>query len=144
MSNPVGDREIVYDAWERSEFLLQCCELHQHLQYPPGPRCRQCGGAIGSWKKATGEGTVLASSVVYRAPSPEFQELVPYVVAILQLEEGPLVETWIDEEIGPQSSDPEGLIGRAALLEFKRIRGRMLPVARLHSGTTVPLRSNDE
>jgi uncharacterized OB-fold protein len=51
--------------------------------------CRQCGSARLEWRRATGRGSVYATTVVARAPAEEFHTLAPYTLAIVQLDEGP-------------------------------------------------------
>ena len=41
------------------------------------------------WVRASGRGTVLSFTVVYRPVTKAFTEEVPYVVALVTLEEGP-------------------------------------------------------
>src|SRR5574341_885844 len=41
------------------------------------------------WRKASGRGTVYSYTVVRRAPDPSFEPLLPYVVALVELDEGP-------------------------------------------------------
>ena len=45
------------------------------------------------WIKASGKATLFTFSIVERAPHPGFIEDVPFVTAIVQLEEGPLMPT---------------------------------------------------
>lgn len=112
------------------KFLLQRCSDHGHLQYPPGPRCRQCGAAIGEWVESGREGTVEAFSVVQRAPMPAFDAYVPYMVAVVKLREGPLVETWLKRD-GRTPQIGEVAIGQPVRFGFEPINGQMVPVASL-------------
>ena len=41
------------------------------------------------WHEASGRGTVYSYTVVHRAPDPSFEALLPYVVALVELDEGP-------------------------------------------------------
>ncbi len=47
-----------------------------------------CGNARLSWKDASGTGKVFSFTVVRRAPDPAFRAEVPYVVAVIELDEG--------------------------------------------------------
>ena len=49
-----------------------------------------------SWKEASGRGTVYTYSVVHVNDLPPFNERVPYVAAIVELDEGPRVMTNIE------------------------------------------------
>jgi hypothetical protein len=46
-----------------------------------------------AWEQASGAGTVYAFSVVHRNDLPPFNERVPYVAAIVELDEGPRMMT---------------------------------------------------
>lgn len=45
------------------------------------------------WQKASGKGEIYTYSVLYRPASPAFTDDVPYVVAIVELEEGVRIES---------------------------------------------------
>ena len=51
--------------------------------------CSDCSSAALKWQDASGDGTVVAVSVVSRAPSDEFRPLVPYTLVLVHLAEGP-------------------------------------------------------
>lgn len=53
--------------------------------------CSHCGSAALQWHDACGDGTVVAASVVSRAPSDEFRPLAPYTLVLVHLAEGPNV-----------------------------------------------------
>lgn len=123
-----------YDAtfWSgcaHGRLLLQQCG-QDHLQYPPGPRCRQCSGEIVRWAEADRSGAVEAFSLVTRAPSKEFESLLPYMVGIVQLTEGPLVETWLKRG-GRTPEIADVTVGSAVRMEFQAINGKVVPVALL-------------
>ena len=92
---------VFFDGCAEGQFLLQKCGAHGHLQYPPGPLCRQCRSPITQWVQAAGEGTVEAFSVVHRAPMPAFNAYLPYMIAVVKLREGPAYRaaSWISGAI---------------------------------------------
>ncbi|KQP15146.1 Zn-ribbon domain-containing OB-fold protein [Pseudorhodoferax sp. Leaf267] len=53
--------------------------------------CAHCGSEHLAWHEAQGRGTVVAASVVSRAPSDAFRPLVPYTLVLVELDEGPRV-----------------------------------------------------
>ncbi len=48
-----------------------------------------CGQSAHDWTDASGRGEVFSYTVVHRAPDPAFRGDLPYVVAVVALEEGP-------------------------------------------------------
>jgi len=50
--------------------------------------CPNCWSAELGYEVASGRGKVTNVSVVHQAPYPAFQDVAPYVLALIQLEEG--------------------------------------------------------
>ena len=73
--------------------MLQYCAACNVYQYYARPLCAKCPAAEPEWREASGNGVLYSYSVVYRGPSPAFQSIVPYVTAIVELEEGPRMFT---------------------------------------------------
>ena len=65
--------------------VQHCRDCGAHV-FIPQPLCTRCQGEKLEWVKSSGRGTVYSHTIVHRAPRPEFD--VPYVVAIVELEEG--------------------------------------------------------
>ena len=55
--------------------------------------CLKCWSENRAWIDAAGTGTVHSFSIVHRAPLPSFREDCPYVVALIDLAEGPRIMT---------------------------------------------------
>jgi uncharacterized OB-fold protein len=76
----------------RGELRIQrctVCGLHQHY---PRTACSHCGGgsldaATLEWVTAGGSGTVHSFTVIRQHGIPPFHEAVPYVVALVELDE---------------------------------------------------------
>ena len=58
---------------------------------------RSAGAPTSTWKEASGPGTLYTFSVVRQNDLPPFPERVPYVAAIVELDEGPRVMTNVEE-----------------------------------------------
>ncbi len=52
-----------------------------------------CGSTSTSWTEASGRGTVYTFTVVHRSGVPGYRDALPYVIAYVELEEGPRVMT---------------------------------------------------
>jgi len=68
---------------------LPRCEACGEFHFYPRPLCPHCGSPRLAWTDVSGKGTIYSLTVVQRAPSPAFADMVPYVVAIVALDEGP-------------------------------------------------------
>jgi uncharacterized protein len=92
MSRPtLLESEEAGPFWEgtRSETLLLpwCTECDRPFWYPRAA-CPGCLSSAIEWRPASGNATVYAVSVQHNAALPEFKDLVPYVVALVDLDEG--------------------------------------------------------
>ena len=58
--------------------------------FPPRDICPQCGEPAATPYTFSGRGEVYSFSTLYQAPQG-YEEYVPYTVALVKLEEGPLV-----------------------------------------------------
>ena len=70
------------------QLCTQCCAGCGHRQVPPRLLCRRCGGRNLMWAPTAPRGSIYSFTVVHRPPEPAFAPDVPYVVAVVQLEEG--------------------------------------------------------
>jgi uncharacterized OB-fold protein len=70
---------------------LDCGKLHAY----PRTLCPFCASSRLEWAGCSGHGTVYSYTEVFRAPSPAFAPDVPYVIAIVALDEGPHLMTRI-------------------------------------------------
>jgi uncharacterized OB-fold protein len=74
---------------KRHELLIQRCADCNAAQFYPRVFCTQCSGSKVHWVRASGRATLTSFSVVHRAVSQAYAAEVPYVVALVRLEEGP-------------------------------------------------------
>jgi uncharacterized OB-fold protein len=68
--------------------LYQLCESCHQPQYFRRGICAACGSTELLEKRASGKGTVYATSVVMRAATPEARAHVPYNIVLVDTEEG--------------------------------------------------------
>ena len=84
--------EVTRRYWEAARahrLELQRCGDCERFVFYPRPLCPHCGGTRLEWRPASGRGTLYSYTVARRAPIPSFEGDVPYVIAIVELEEGP-------------------------------------------------------
>lgn len=72
---------------EREVRVQRCAECGRYVFYPRA-LCPHCLSERLDWVRASGRGRVYSYTVVRRAMHPAFQPEVPYVFAIIELEEG--------------------------------------------------------
>ncbi len=82
------DTAAYWDACQRHELLIQRCSKCDVLQFYPRNVCTSCGSRTLDWVTATGHGKVLSWTIVRRAVSAAYADDVPYVIALIKLQEG--------------------------------------------------------
>ncbi len=83
------DTKNYWEGCKRRQLLLPKCRACGKKFFFPHDFCPQCLSEDIEWTQASGRGKVHTYSVVERPPSAPFAEDVPYVVAIIELDEGP-------------------------------------------------------
>jgi uncharacterized OB-fold protein len=69
--------------------LVQRCTSCGTHRYPPRPVCPKCRSRSLDWAASTGRGTVFSwITVVHPVPKEVYGKDVPYVVALIALDEG--------------------------------------------------------
>ena len=91
-ARPAKDRISApyWDATLRGELLIQRCPACGHAQHYPRAVCTECGETP-EWERASGRGTVHTFTVIRQNHAKPFRELLPYVVAMVALDEGPML-----------------------------------------------------
>ncbi len=88
---PIPEYSAVTEPYWRAaaagHFTLPRCDACYHVHFPPRRWCPHCWTDGLSWVEVSGRARVLTFSVVHQPPSENFQ--VPYVLAVVKLEEGP-------------------------------------------------------
>ncbi len=87
---PIADMDSkeFWDGCRRHELLLQRCKQCKGYHYPPAPVCPSCFSTDVVWEKVSGKGEVYTFIIVRRALNPDWEPEVPYVVAVIELNEG--------------------------------------------------------
>ena len=90
---PTRDSAPFWEGLTAGDVRLQSCKPCGMLQHPPGPVCRGCWSDALEWIPATGAGVIYSYTVVHRTTTPGFAAATPYIVAVVDLAEGPRVTT---------------------------------------------------
>jgi uncharacterized OB-fold protein len=75
---------------QRYRLVGEACEKCGAKIFPPRDVCPECEGPAKTPFAFSGRGEVYSYSTVYSAPRG-FEEFAPYTVALVRLEEGPLI-----------------------------------------------------
>ncbi len=84
---PDGDSQPYWEGVAHGELRIQRCENCDQYVFYPRSICPHCGSDRLMWVRASGEGTIYSYTVVHQAFGP-FAADVPFVVALVELEEG--------------------------------------------------------
>ena len=99
---PTPDTRPFWDAAQSKILKIQRCNsCHQWFFYPR-PFCPLCGSSSVKWVETSGRAR-LHSYLINQRPGPGFEELGPYVVAVVELHEGPrMMSNIVDVEPDPE------------------------------------------
>lgn len=110
------ETEPFWAAAREGRLALRYCRACERHHYYPREICPHCFSDQAEWRTASGRGRIHAWSVMRRAP-------VPYAVAYVELDEGPLMLTNII------NCDLDALhVDQAVKLAFDPFDGGALPV----------------
>ena len=101
---------------QRYNLVGSTCPKCNQKYFPPREVCPKCGDEINIGYAFSGRGEVYSYTTIYEAPSG-FDETAPYSVALVKLEEGPLVTAQLTD-LG--ETKPE--IGMAVEMVTRRLR----------------------
>jgi uncharacterized protein len=77
-----------WDAASQGKLALQHCDACDKFIFYPRVACPHCASEELSWREASGRGTVYSYTIVENNAPSAFIADVPYVVAVIRLEEG--------------------------------------------------------
>jgi uncharacterized OB-fold protein len=106
--------------WTKGEaaIVYQSCSACGGLQYFRRSFCAGCGAPDPVEKRASGEGTVYATSLVCRAATPETRAHVPYNIILVDAAEGFRMMAHGDNDLA---------IGDKVTTRFELFTGRLVP-----------------
>jgi uncharacterized OB-fold protein len=86
---PSPESRVFWDGAKEKKLMLPRCTNCGQFWFPPSQRCRHCLSADFAWIESKGQGRIYSFVVYHRVYHPAFEQDVPYVVAIVELDEGP-------------------------------------------------------
>jgi uncharacterized OB-fold protein len=108
---------------------LQKCSMCEHVRFPLDWICPRCLSSQYEWAQLSGRGIVQTFIRFHQAYETSWEDRVPYVVALIELEEGPVMISNVVGEgaLDVQVDDPVEAVYElanedAALTQFQRIQ----------------------
>lgn len=98
--------------------VYQCCDACGKPQYFHRSFCAACGAPALAEKRASGAGTVYATSLVCRAATPETRAHVPYNIVLVDTAEGFRMMAHGDNDLA---------IGDEVTARYQQFAGRLVP-----------------
>jgi uncharacterized OB-fold protein len=89
LPRPTPETAPFWDGCRERELMIQRCSACGHHQFYPRIICTECMSDQLEWVQAAGRGTVTSFSVARRPVSEAYAPDVPYVIALIKLDEGP-------------------------------------------------------
>lgn len=88
MPLPAASRETLpwWQAAREHRLVVQACGTCGATRHPPGPLCPVCRSAEVQWCELPGRGAVYTFTVVHQPFISSLGDVVPYVVAAVELE----------------------------------------------------------
>ena len=88
---PNEDSYPYWNATNNNQLLLQHCKSCGRYRFPPQHLCPNCWSEDVEWLPVSGKGEVYTFAIARQAIRPDWRDKVPYVVALVQLDEGPKI-----------------------------------------------------
>ncbi len=89
-----------WDALDQGRLSFQRCTCG-HAWLPARRECPSCLGATPRWETASGRGRIVSWVIYHSAYHDAFKNRLPYVVALVELDEGPRL---ISNFLGPRET----------------------------------------
>ena len=93
LPNVNGDSKEFWASCKAHELRFQKCNTCGHVRWPSSILCPLCYSKDTKWIVAEGKGRVYSFAVYHVAYHPGFENDLPYVVADVELVEGPRLLT---------------------------------------------------
>jgi uncharacterized OB-fold protein len=123
LPTPDLETQPYWDAARDGKLLIKRCGACGRAHFYPRPFCPHCWSDDVRWEQASGRATLYTYTIVRRNDLPPFPDRVPYVAAVVDLEEGPRMMTNVEG-----CDDDELEIGMALTVAFRDEGDFSIPV----------------
>jgi uncharacterized OB-fold protein len=89
LPQPNADTKPFWNGCKKHQLRFQKCRHCQHVRWPPSIICPKCYSNDTEWMIACGEGRIYTYAIYHQAFHDSFKHDLPYVTAIVELDEGP-------------------------------------------------------
>lgn len=111
-----SDSKEYWAAAAENRFVVQRCKDCGKFQFYPRSLCHYCHSEGVEWVQPSGRATVHTYTQIFRPPTSAYADEVPYVLALVDLVEGPRMMTKIITE------DPDSVeVGMDVEVTFEKI-----------------------
>lgn len=93
LPHPTEASQPFWDGLKAHEVRIQQCEDCSHWIFFPRAHCPACASRHLAWRNISGEGTLYTYTVARVPTLPEFSDEMPQLLAVVQLDEGPHINT---------------------------------------------------
>jgi uncharacterized protein len=107
----------------RGELMIQQCDACKAFLAPGSRLCTECLNESLTWTKASGKATLFTFAVMHQKYHPGFFDELPYNISVVQLAEGPRLNTNV---VGVANEDLK--VGMPLIVTFEDVgEGVALP-----------------
>jgi uncharacterized OB-fold protein len=93
LPTPDESTQPFWDGTREGRLPIRRCRDCGKAHFYPRPFCPSCWSTNVVWEDASGRATLYTYSIIYQNDLPPFPERIPYVAAVVDLEEGPRMMT---------------------------------------------------
>jgi uncharacterized OB-fold protein len=88
---PSFEDSIFWGATKEHRLVLPHCRACNHVWFPPYAACPRCFSQDLDWLDAVGRGSLFGWTEIHARPSASYPDSGRYIVALVELAEGPLM-----------------------------------------------------
>lgn len=94
---PQPESDFYWEKCRAGELWLRHCVPCDRAYFYPRDICPfpECFSRETDWIQSSGRGRLHTFAIVHRGPTPAFRDRVPYITAVVELEEGARMPTWL-------------------------------------------------
>lgn len=119
---PDPDTAPFWEAAAQRRLVARRCERTGRVYHYPRERVPGTLSDDTAWVELSGRGTIYSYTVVRQAAARAFRDRVPYVLALIDLDEGPRMMATVD-------ADPDAVrIGQRVRVDWRQDGDTTLPV----------------